>query len=107
MLTKLDRPGDLDNTTTLSVMEKKLSRSDRVKWADYQEDKGVSPKIESFLKWMEREVRKRKMAGADIRSQRILFRNADNKSSINTIAFTDQPNSENPSESLHEDDQVD
>ncbi|CAB4043044.1 Hypothetical predicted protein [Paramuricea clavata] len=31
MLTKLNRLGDLDNTTTLSAMEKKLSRNDRLK----------------------------------------------------------------------------
>ncbi len=87
MLTKLNRPGDLDNTPTLSAMEKKLSRNDRLKWADYQEEKGVTPKIENFLKWMEKEVRKRKIAGADIRSQRTISRSADNKGSVNIITL--------------------
>jgi hypothetical protein len=68
MLTKLNRPGDLDNTTTCTECHgEKISRNDRLKWADYQEEKGVTPKIENFLKWMEKELRKRKIAGADIR----------------------------------------
>ena len=93
MLTKLNRPGDLDNTTTLSAMEKKLSRNDSLKWADYQEEKGVTPKIENFLKWMEKEVRKRKIAGADIRSQRTISRSADNKGSVNTITLKGEKDS--------------
>ncbi|CAB4043045.1 Hypothetical predicted protein, partial [Paramuricea clavata] len=36
---------------------------------------------------MEKEVRKRKIAGADIRSQRTISRSADNKGSVNTITL--------------------
>ena len=94
MLTKLNRPGDLDNTTTCTECHgEKISRNDRLKWADYQEEKGVTPKIENFLKWMEKEVRKRKIAGANIRSQRTISRSADYRGSVNTITLKGEKDS--------------
>ncbi|CAB4003264.1 Hypothetical predicted protein [Paramuricea clavata] len=43
--------------------------------------------------WMEKEVRKRKIAGADIRSQRTISRSADNKGSVNTITLKGEKDS--------------
>ncbi|CAB3988159.1 Hypothetical predicted protein, partial [Paramuricea clavata] len=42
---------------------------------------------------MEKEVRKRKIAGADIRSQRTISRSADNKGSVNTITLKGEKDS--------------
>lgn len=67
-LSQLQRPSDIDNTTTLGVIEKKLNITDRLKWATYQLEKKILPSIDTFLSWMEGEIWVRNIAGANIRS---------------------------------------
>ncbi|XP_064635217.1 uncharacterized protein LOC135492598 [Lineus longissimus] len=81
-LSELKRPGDLDNSTTIGLIEKKLPHADRLKWATHQQTKKISPSVGTLLNWMKGEIWIRQVAGADIRSSK----SNSAKHSVNTAS---------------------
>ncbi|XP_074651605.1 uncharacterized protein LOC141906259 [Tubulanus polymorphus] len=68
IMSEMERKEDLDNSTTLGVLERKLCNSDKLKWAECQLRDQISPNIDTFLNWMWNQIQIHKIAGADIRS---------------------------------------
>lgn len=68
VLAQIDKSQDLDNSTSLAVIEKKFHSSDRAKWAEKQRRDGISPSLENLLKFMEDELWIRQRSNAEIRS---------------------------------------
>ena len=76
VLNILQRPVDLENTTTLGQIEKKLHLRDRLKWAAQQRKEPGDPSVEKFTKWLEDELWIRQFAGAEIRRQKPAMKSA-------------------------------
>lgn len=69
-LSEIKRTADIDNSTTIGLIEKKLHYADRLKWAAHQQAKTIQPSIETLLAWMKGEIWIRQVAGAEIRSSK-------------------------------------
>lgn len=70
ILSELEMPGDLDNSTTIGHIERKLPMSDRIEWAKSQKKDKIKPTIANFMEWIQSQLWIRNVAGADIRSNR-------------------------------------
>ncbi|XP_064623033.1 uncharacterized protein LOC135485150 [Lineus longissimus] len=85
-LDELKRASDIDNSTTIGLIEKKLPFSDRLKWATHQQTKGIQPSISTLLEWMKGEIWIRQVAGAEIRS----VHSSQSKHAVNLVGTDDK-----------------
>lgn len=67
-LKMVKKSSDLDNSTTIAMIERKFSHADRIKWAEMQADGIVNSTLHDLLFFMERQIWIKKNANSEIRA---------------------------------------